>query len=58
MIIMGGLLYGLNIVEAYVDAHLQDFNLNDDLSMRLKPALLPAAAGLPGAGLALTFRIK
>lgn len=58
MIIMGGLLYGLNIVEAYVDAHLQDFNLNDDLSMRLKPALLPAAAGVPAAGLALTFRIK
>ena len=58
MIIIGGIVYGLNIVEAYVDAHLQDFDLNDDLSMRLKPALLAGAAGQPGAGFALTFYIK
>jgi hypothetical protein len=58
MIIIGGLIYGLNIVEAYVDAHLQDFNLNDDLSMRLKPALLAAAPGQAGAGIALTFHFK
>ena len=58
MIIMGGILYGMNIVEAYVDAHLQDFDLNDDLSMRLKPTLLAGAGGPAGAGLALTFYIK
>lgn len=58
MIIIGGIIYGLNIVEAYVDAHLQDFDLNDDLSMRLKPTLLAGSAGQPGAGIALTFHIK
>lgn len=58
MIIIGGVIYALNIVEAYVDAHLQDFDLNDDLSMRLKPSLLAGTAGQPGAGIALTFHIK
>lgn len=58
MIIIGGVIYALNIVEAYVDAHLQDFDLNEDLSMHLKPSLLAGAAGQPGAGIALTFRIK
>ncbi len=58
MIIIGGILYGLNIVEAYVDAQLQDFDLNDDLSMRLKPAILPGGPGQAGAGIALTFHIK
>ena len=57
-IILGTLLYTLNIVEAYVDAHLQDFNLNEDLSFRLKPAVFPAAANQPGFGVALTLRVQ
>lgn len=56
-IIMGGLLYVLNIVEAYSYAHLQDFDLSDDLAMRVRPAVL-AAPGTPGAGIALTLHIK
>lgn len=57
-IIIGGLLYGLNIVDAYVEAHLKEFDLNDDLAMRIKPALLPHAGGQPGAGIALTLNFK
>lgn len=33
------LLYTLNIVDANVDAHLKQFNVDDDLSMRIKPYL-------------------
>ncbi len=57
-IIMGGLLYGLNIVDAYVDAHLQDFDINDDLAVRLKPALIPTPGGFTGTGIALTIHFK
>ncbi|MBX7202202.1 MAG: hypothetical protein IT240_10725 [Bacteroidia bacterium] len=34
-----GLLYVLNIIDATVDAHLFDFDLNDSLSMHLRPTL-------------------
>lgn len=57
-IIIGGLLYGLNIVDAYVEAHLKEFDLNDDLAMRVKPAFLPQGGGQPGAGIALTLHFK
>ena len=35
------LFWGLNIVDATVDAHLKDFNVNNDLSFRVKPLYIP-----------------
>ena len=46
------LFWGLNIVDATVDAHLKGFNVSDDLSMQVKPSVLP---GGNGAGLSLVF---
>lgn len=37
------LLWGLNVVDAAVDGHLKDFNVNDDLSIRIKPGYSPMA---------------
>jgi len=34
------LFYGLNIVDATVDAHLRDFNVNSDLSFKVKPMII------------------
>ncbi len=34
--------YGLTLVDAYVDAHLYDFDISSDLSMRIRPALMRA----------------
>ncbi|MBW8683918.1 DUF5683 domain-containing protein [Chitinophaga rhizophila] len=34
------LAYGLNIVDATVFAHLRDFNMSDDLSMRVMPTII------------------
>lgn len=34
------LFWGLNIVDATVDAHLKGFNVNDNLSMQVKPVIL------------------
>jgi hypothetical protein len=31
------LAWGLNVVDATIDAHLQDFDISDNLSLRLKP---------------------
>jgi hypothetical protein len=49
------LFYGLNIVDATVDAHLKDFNVNSDLSFRIKPMVMPGPT--PSAGITLAFDI-
>jgi Family of unknown function (DUF5683) len=49
------LFYGLNIVDATVDAHLKDFNVSSDLSLRIKPMILPGPT--PSAGITLAFDI-
>jgi hypothetical protein len=33
------LWYTLNILEAYVDAHFYDYDISEDLSMSIKPAV-------------------
>ncbi len=37
------LIWGLNVVDATVDAHLRSFNVTDDLSLRIKPFYSPVA---------------
>lgn len=49
------LFWGLNIVDATVDAHLKDFNVSDDLSMRVKPMFTPGPTMV--AGMSLVFDI-
>lgn len=36
--ILGGLLYLLNVIDATVDAHFYNFDISDDLSLKLGPA--------------------
>jgi hypothetical protein len=50
------LFWGLNVVDATVDAHLRDFDVSDDLSLRIQPALLPGNA--VGVGLVFTIGKK
>ena len=49
------LFYGLNIVDATVDAHLRDFNVNSDLSLKIKPILITGPSLM--AGVSLVFDI-
>ncbi|MBF9238137.1 hypothetical protein I2I05_12090 [Hymenobacter sp. BT683] len=44
-----GIAYGLQVVDALVDAHLKDFDVSPDLSLHWQPTLLP----VPGRPLAL-----
>lgn len=46
------LFWGLNVVDATVDAHLKGFNVNDNLTMQVKPALLSNST----IGVSLVFK--
>ncbi len=51
-------LYSLNIVDAYVDAQLRNFDISEDLSLRTDPFVGQSTYGAPVAGLRLTFTLK
>lgn len=58
-IIFTGVLYALNIIDASVDAHLKDFDVSDDLTMKVRPSVQPMGpAMMPVPTLALTLRLK
>lgn len=48
------LLWGLNVVDAAVDAHLRTFDISPDLSMKIKPQLNPFYST---AGISVVFTI-
>lgn len=58
--IMGAVLYLLNILDANVQAHLMDFDVSPDLSLKIKPQIAPVPSltgpATHGPGLTLTFR--
>jgi len=39
-ILIALIMWGLNIVDATVDAHLRDFDVSEDISMKVKPAFI------------------
>lgn len=39
-IIISVAYYGLTLIDAFVDAHLYDFDISTDLSMKLRPAII------------------
>ncbi len=55
MFVVMGLAYGLNVLDAYVFAHMRSFDVSDDLSARttIGPAIL--ADQSPGISVRLTF---
>ena len=46
--------WGLNVVDATVSAHLKQFDVSDDLSLKVKPML--SADGRMGVGLVMNFK--
>lgn len=55
MYVVMGLAYGLNVLDAYVFAHMRSFDVSDDLSARttVQPALL--AEGSPGVKVSISL---
>ncbi len=58
-ILLSAAAWGLNVAEAYVHAHMKDFDVGENLSLRLQPALqsIPTTAGI-SPGLTLTLYTK
>ena len=58
MFVVMGLAYGLNILDAYVYAHMRSFDVSDDLSARtvVQPAIV--ADGHPGLRFSVTLYRK
>lgn len=59
-IIVGALIWALNVVDAHVDAHLYYYNVNDNLSFKVEPTLLPIAGmqGIPAVGLRMQINLS
>lgn len=54
-----GLLYVMNLIDAAVDAHLYDFDVSDNLSMRIQPELRDMGYNRqPYTGARVTFVLK
>jgi len=51
--ILIGVVYVLNIVDAYVDAQLKEFDISDNLSLRTSPWISPSLDGKQMAGVTL-----
>lgn len=59
-IILTGAVYLLSVVEAHVDAQMKDFDISDDLSLRVEPTMIDMSGyvsennyGYPGLGMAM-----
>lgn len=49
-------VYLLNVIDAYVDASMMHFDVSDDLSMQLRPAVIESSMSrLPSVGLGCAF---
>lgn len=56
MIIISVGIYALNLIDAYVFGHLYDFQIDDNLSLALTPAVVPTGLGFqPMMGVTLRF---
>lgn len=55
LMIIGGVMYMLNIVEAHIAAHLKEFDINDGLSFKLHPSIQPTPLFSHATGISLKF---
>jgi hypothetical protein len=57
-IILGCVWYALNILEAYVDAHFFDYDISEDLTLRISPAAvsIPVYHIQPAPGIKVAFK--
>jgi hypothetical protein len=57
-ILYGILMWGLNVVDATVDAHLKEFDISDELSLKIKPTVIPGPGPVPTPGVGFVFSLK
>ncbi|MGP1362261.1 MAG: DUF5683 domain-containing protein [Bacteroides sp.] len=52
------LLYILNVIDAYVGAHLYYWNIDNNLAMRIYPSLSPQLGRVPSSALSMNFNLS
>jgi hypothetical protein len=52
------LFYGINVSEAYVYAHLKDFDVSDELTLQIQPDFLPTYNNKIVPAFTLSFNLK
>jgi hypothetical protein len=57
MWVIGSVVYVLNVVDAYVDAHLSNFDISDNLSLQAQPSLDFTGFKEPVASLKISLNI-
>lgn len=57
-IIMSGLAYIINIVDAHIDAHLKGFDISDDLTLKFQPSINSTAFNTPVGGFGIALHLK
>lgn len=57
MIVVSVVVYGLNLLDAYVFGHLFDFQIDDDISMSMSPSLMSTPDMHPVPGIGLSFSL-
>lgn len=58
LMILAGVFYMLNIVDAHVSAHLKEFDINENLSMDIYPQIQSSPLISPTVGLQLAINIR
>jgi len=48
--------WGLNIMDAYVDAHFSTFDISNNLTMKIEPTIFNSIVYEPSLGLKLSFK--
>lgn len=58
LILVGAAFYILNIVDAHVAAHLNEFDVNDNLSLKVSPSIQSSPVFSHTLGISLALRVK
>lgn len=55
LMILAGVFYLLNIAEAHIAAHLKEFDINEELSLRIRPSIQNTQLFSRSGGIAITL---
>ena len=58
LILVGAAFYILQIVDAHVAAHLNEFDVNENLSLKVSPSIQSSPVFSHSLGLSLSLRVK
>ena len=58
LILIGAAFYLLNVVDAHVSAHLNEFDVNDNLSLKVSPSIQSTPLFSQALGFSISLSIK